>query len=163
MATKKEAAEVVANEVAKAENLVENLTEKAEKLAEEVTAKAEKLAEEVTAKAEKLAEEVTTTATDLVQKVSDRVQAESSTIVEKVKTLVAQLQSNLSAESLTELSHEATALLKEIQTTGYQALKSDYELLRTTLISNLETLQANSSLKTFANELLAKLPSKKAA
>lgn len=152
MATKKAAAEVVANEVAKAETLVENLTEKAEKLAEEVTAKAEKLAEEVT-----------TTATDLVQKVSDRVQAESSTLVEKVKTLVAQLQSSISAESLTELSNEATALIKEIQTTGYQALKSDYALLRSTIVANLETLQANSSLKTFATELLAKLPSKKAA
>jgi polyhydroxyalkanoate synthesis regulator phasin len=157
--TKKAAAEVVATEVAKAETLVETLTVKAEKLAEEVTTKAEKLVEDVTAKAEKLAEEATTATNELVQKV----QAESNSLVEKVKTLVAQLQTSISAESLTELGNEATALIKEIQTTGYQALKSDYALLRSTIVSNFETLQANSSLKTFATELLAKLPSKKAA
>lgn|GEM_PF-4890354 len=130
--------EVVTAELAKAETLVEGLTEKAEKLAEEITA----------------------STNELVQKVTDRVQAESNTLIEKVKGLIAQLQETIHVDTLLA---DANALLKDVQTNGYQALKSDYSLLRTTLVDNYETLQAKSNLKVFINELIAKLPVKKAS
>mgnify|MGYP001183361036 CR=1 FL=1 len=119
-------------------------TETVEK-AKATATKAKKAVETEVAKAEKLAEEVKASATEAVQKVSDRVQAESNTVVEKVKSLIAQLK-----------NIEAASLLKEVQTNGYQALKNDYSLLRTAVVGNYETLQAKSSLKTFVNDLLAK-------
>jgi hypothetical protein len=135
-------------------------TARAKKVVAEEVAKAETIVDTLTEKAEKLADDVTTQATDLAHKVSDRVQAESHSIIEKVKSLIAQLQTSLHADkSFSEISSEATALIKEIQTNGFQALKNDYTLLRTTLIENLEKLQAKSSLKTFASELIEKLPS----
>jgi hypothetical protein len=60
-------------------------------------------------------------------------------------------------KSFADISTEAANLLKEVQTNGYQALKHDYSLLRTAVVDNYETLQANSSLKTFVTDLLAKL------
>jgi len=135
--------------------------EKAKQAATETAAKAKKVVATEVAKAEKLAEEVKTTATEAVQKVSDLVQAESNSAVEKVKSLIAQLKTLQSEKSFADISSEAAALLKEVQTNGLQALKHDYTLLRTAVVGNYETLQANSSLKTFVNDLLEKLtPSK---
>ncbi|AXI04327.1 hypothetical protein [Aquirhabdus parva] len=156
MPTRKAAAPKAATETTVKEVITETV--------EKEVAKAESLVESLTEKAEKLADDVTTSATDLVNKVTDLVQTESSTIVEKVKSLIAQLQTTIHTEkSFSEISAEATALIKEVQTGGYEALKHDYALLRTAVIENFETLQANSSLKTFVNELIAKLPSIKPA
>jgi hypothetical protein len=130
---------------------------KTKQVATETAAKAKKVVEAEVAKAEKLAEEVKTTATEAVQKVSDRVQAESNSVVEKVKSLIAQLKTLQTEKSFADISTEAANLLKEVQTNGYQALKHDYSLLRTAVVDNYETLQANSSLKTFVTDLLAKL------
>lgn len=131
-------------------------TETVEK-AKATATKAKKAVETEVAKAEKLAEEVKANATEAVQKVSDRVQAESNSVVEKVKGLIAQLKTLQAEKSFADISNEASALLKEVQTNGLQALKNDYSLLRTAVVGNIETLQAKSSLKTFVNDLLAKL------
>lgn len=131
--------------------------EKAKQTATQTAVKAKKAVATEIAKAEKLAEEVKTTATETVQKVSDLVQAESNSAVEKVKSLIAQLKTLQGEKSFADISNEATSLLKEVQTDGLQALKNDYSLLRTAVVGNYETLQANSSLKTFVNDLLAKL------
>lgn len=139
--------------LAKVEQAATETVEKAKATA----TKAKKAVEAEVAKAEKLAEEVKTTATEAVQKVSDRVQAESNSVVEKVKSLIAQLKTLQTEKSFADISTEAANLLKEVQTTGYQALKNDYSLLRTAVVGNYETLQANSSLKTFVTDLLAKL------
>lgn len=143
--------------VEKAKQAATETVAKTKQAATETAAKAKKVVETEVAKAEKLAEEVKATATEAVQKVTDRVQAESNSVVEKVKSLIAQLKTFQAEKSLSDLSTEAANLLKEVQTNGYQALKNDYSLLRTAVVGNYETLQAQSSLKTFVNELLAKL------
>lgn len=144
--TVEKAKQAATETVEKAKVAATETVAKTKQAATETAAKAKKVVEAEVAKAEKLAEEVKASATEAVQKVTDRVQAESNTVVEKVKSLIAQLK-----------NIEAASLLKEVQTNGYQALKNDYSLLRTAVVGNYETLQAKSSLKTFVNDLLAKL------
>ncbi len=130
---------------------------KTKQIANQTAAKAKKAVELEVAKAEKLAEDVKATATEAVQKVSDLVQAESDTVTQKVKSLVVQLKSIQVEKTFALISTEAGNLLKEVQTNGLQALKSDYALVRTSVEGSIETLQTKSSLKTFVNGLLTKL------
>jgi hypothetical protein len=143
--------------VEKAKQAATQTVAKTRQAATKTAARAKQAVELEVAKAEKLAEEVKVTATEAVQKVSDLVQAESDTVVQKVEGFVAQLKSIEVEKTIATISAEAGNVLKEIQTNGLQALKNDYQLLRTSVETSIEKLQTNSSVKTFVNGLMTKL------
>ncbi len=142
--------------VEKAKQAATETVAKTRRVATQTAAKAKKAVVVEVAKAEKLAEEVKATATEAVQKVSDRVQAESNTIVQKIESLVVQLKNIQVEKTIATFSTEAGNLLKEFQTNGLQAVKSDIALLRSSVEGSIETLQTNSSVKTFVNDLVNK-------